>query len=67
MKTMLAVMTDQEMMRVMIRVIVVCAVACGLWMLIDFAIDKQPFNKFAKIILVVLAMIYLLNTLMRLG
>lgn len=60
-------MTDTEMKRVMIRVIIVCAVACGLWYLIDFAIDKQPLNKFAKIVLVVLAMIFLLNTLERLG
>lgn len=67
MNIILAAMSDADMMKIMIRVIIVCAVACGLWYLIDFAIDKQPLNKIAKVILVCIAMIFLLNTLLRLG
>ena len=66
MKLILA-MSDTEMVRVMFRVIVICAVACGLWYLIDFAVDKQPLNKFAKIVLVLIAMYFLFNIILRLG
>jgi len=60
-------MTDAEMLKVMVRVIIVCAVACGLWALIDFAIKQPIFNYWVKVVLVVLVMVYLLTKLIQLG
>jgi len=67
MNALLAVMSDQDMLKIMVRVIIVCAVACGLWALIDFVIKQAILNYWSKVVLVVLAMIFLLNTLIRLG
>ena len=67
MNAILAVMSDQDMLKVMVRVIIVCAVACGFWALIDFIVKQPLLNYWAKVVLVALAMLFLLNTLIRLG
>jgi uncharacterized membrane protein YgaE (UPF0421/DUF939 family) len=65
----LAALSEQEMMRIVIRIIIVGVVAGLLWWLADFCTPPIPpiFNKVAKIIIAILAVVYLINLLLGLG
>jgi hypothetical protein len=65
----LGALSEQGMMRIVIRIIIVGVVAGLLWWLVDFATPPLPaiFNKVAKIIIAILAVIYLINLLLGLS
>lgn len=63
---MLAQLDEKSLMRIVLRIIIIGVVAGLLWWLIDFCGTPAPFNKVAKVIVAIVAVVFLVNMLMTL-
>ena len=67
MNMMLAEVSDAEIIRIVIR-LVICGVIVGLlWWLIDFAVKHEQIKRVAQIILAILAVLWLCRELLKIA
>ncbi len=55
------------LLHIVIEILIVGGVCWLLWWLIDYAGVPMPFNKIAKVVIAVVAVLFLINVLLSLG
>lgn len=63
----LAQMSDTEMVRIIIRLVVLGVIVGLLWWLIDFAIENPKIKKIGQVILAILAVLWLCRELLKIS
>lgn len=61
---MLAQMDEKSLVRIVLRVLIIGIVVGLLWWLIDYCGVPEPFRKVAKVIIAIVAVVFLVNMLL---
>lgn len=64
--TLLAAITAQSLVSLLIQVIVVALICWLLWWLVAYIGLPEPFNKIARVVIAIIAVIFLINALLSL-
>lgn len=67
MLTLLAAVSGSGLISILIWVVVVAVIFWLLWWLVDYIKLPEPFNKVVKVILAVVAVIFLINALLTMA
>ena len=63
----LADISDAEIIRIVIRLVVLGVIVGLLWWLIDFAVEHPKFKKIFQVILAILAVLWLCRELLKIS
>ena len=62
----LAAMSDADMIRIVVRLVIFACIVGALWWLIDYCVSQQPLNKGLHIVLAILAVLWFCYELLKL-
>ena len=63
----LAALSNTEMIRIVVRLVIFACIVGGLWWLIDYAVSNPQLNKGIHIVLAVLAVLWFCRELLNIG
>lgn len=65
--TLLAAITAQSLVSLLVQVIVVALICWLLWWLVAYIGLPEPFNKIARVVIAIIAVLFLINALLSLA
>jgi len=60
-------MSDSDMIRLVVRLVIFACIVGALWWLIDYAVSNPQLNKAIHIVLVILAVLWFCRELLTIG